>query len=74
MTWFVRWPRCGSPSWSWLVSTVRTICVFEGVRGCSRVWVGVLAVVLVVSVVWVACWLTTCVVLVWAFRVFEVVG
>ena len=37
MTWFVRWPRCGSPRWSWLVSMVRTMCVFEGVRGCGRV-------------------------------------
>ena len=44
---------------------------YLSVRGCSRVWVGVLAVV---SVVWVACWWTTCAVLVWAFRVFEVVG
>ena len=33
------------------------------VRGCSRAWAGLLVVV---WVVWVACWLTTCVVLGWA--------
>ena len=33
-----------------------------------------LVVVSVVGVVWVVCWWTTCVVLGWAFRVFEGVG
>lgn len=41
---------------------------------CSRVWSRLLAVVLVVWVVWVACWWTTFVVVRWAFRVFEGVG
>ena len=41
---------------------------------CSRVWPRLLVVVWVVSVVWVTCLWTTFVVLVWAFRVFEVVG
>src|SRR5699024_11815763 len=27
---------CGSWCWSWLVSMVRDICVFEHVRGCGR--------------------------------------
>ena len=40
----------------------------------SLMWPRLLAVVWVVSVVWVACWWTTCVVLGWAFWVFEVVG
>lgn len=29
------WPRIGSCCWSWLVSMVRDICVFEHVRGCG---------------------------------------
>ena len=41
---------------------------------CSRVWPRLLAVVWVVWVVWVGSWWTTCVLLRWAFRVFEVVG
>ena len=52
----------------------RLVVYFWTTFVCSGVWVGVLVVVWVVSVVWVACWLTTCVVLGWAFRVFEVVG
>ena len=41
---------------------------------CSRVWSHLVVVVWVVSVVWVGSWWTTCVLLRWACRVFEVVG
>lgn len=62
---------CGRDCWPSSRSSgcllVDDFCVFTGV-------VGLLAVVSVVSVVWVACWWTTFVVLGWAFRVFEVVG
>lgn len=54
----------------WVVEVACRLTTFA----CSRVWVGVLAVVWVVWVVGVACWLTTFVVLGWAFWVFEVVG
>ena len=54
----------------------------RGRRGCllvddfcgSGVWSRLLAVVEVVWVVEVVCWLTTFAVAVWAFRVFEIVG
>ena len=54
----------------WVVEVACRLTTFA----CSKVWVGLLAVVWVVSVVWVVCWWTRFAVLVWAFRVFEVVA
>ena len=52
----------------------RLVACLWTTSACSRVWPRLVAVVWVVSVVWVACWWTTFVVVGWAFWVFEVVG